>query len=144
MVARANQVFIAWGSQVLQLTKTGTVAGRPLPADVRRLAASPQHTRVRVAAAFDEGGVVLWEDGASQPFGQGLTDPRIAFTRSGFLVAAAAEGGRVYRTVDQKVVAIGSFEHGRAKPLAVLPTNVLNEFALLSEDGWVSVFQIPG
>jgi len=111
-----------------------------LPRPVASMAGSPPFTVVRVAAAFDEGGVMIWPDGRQQLFGQGMADPRIGFTRGGLLIAVARGEARVYRTDGFKVRLQASFPVEGSPPIAVCPARKLDEFGLISADGLVRVF----
>jgi hypothetical protein len=98
---------------------------------------------LRVAAAMNEGGVVLWSDGQNQGFGDGLFDPLITFTRGGILVAADSAAGRIYATDRRSVRRRGNFTVSGGRPIALLATSKIDEFAALTSDGAVTVFKIP-
>jgi hypothetical protein len=114
------------------------------PASIGALAASAPFTRLRVAASMEWGGRVFWEDAEAQPFGEGLPDPHVAFTRGGMLVALTPEEGRVYRTNEGRVVHHSTFPGPKAPLLAVVPTAKVNEFAAFTAAGVVRVYQVPG
>lgn len=143
IVARAGHVFVTWGQAVLRPKPNTGLVPDPMPRPVRRLAISSPHTRLRVAVGLEEGGMLLWPDGPNTPFGDGLTDPLVAFTRGGTLVAADAREGRVYRTDGGAPHRRGDFAGLGANPVALTPTNRLNEFAAFAADGKVTVYQVP-
>src|SRR5205085_4051954 len=98
----------------------------------------------RVAASTEWGGRVFWNDAEAQPFGEGLPDPLVAFTRGGMLVALTPDEGRVYRTNEGRVVHHSTFPGPKAPLLAVVPTARVNEFAVFTAAGVVRVYQVPG
>ncbi|HWE97186.1 MAG TPA: hypothetical protein VG269_24715 [Tepidisphaeraceae bacterium] len=144
LVARGDQVYASWGSAILRMGSHGIPRIEPLHRPVRHLAVSAPHTYLRVAAAMDEGGMVFWGDGRSQSFGEGLFEPLITFTRGGMLVAADSLAGRIYATDRGSVRRRGDFTFSGGRPISLLSTNKLDEFAALTSDGAVTVFKIPG
>lgn len=144
LVARKGLVFVAWPGGVLRVDASARFRHVALPRTATGLAASAPFTRVRVAATTDEGGVVMWEEGDEQPFGEGLASPLAAFTRGGLLIALARDEGRVYRTDGAAVKHHATFKAVGRPLLAVLPTPKINEFAAVADDGLVRVYQVPG
>jgi len=102
-----------------------------------------QLSNVHLAAAFDEGGVLLHGDDAYTPFADGLFDPQIAFTRGGVLVAADGRIGRTYRIDSGKPRWRGDFTSPGPSLLAITPTTQLDEFATFTMDGKVTVYKLP-
>jgi tetratricopeptide (TPR) repeat protein len=143
MVARSEQLFASWGQALLTYGPVGGVRVEPMPRMVRQIAVTAPFTRLRIAVAFDEGGTLIWEDGGNKSFGDGLIDPLITFTRGGFLVAAAADIGRVYRTAGNDARKVGEFSGPGAGAIALTPTDRLDEFALFTSEGKVSVYKMP-
>ena len=123
---------------------TGPVREERLARPVTRLATSSAFTRVRLAVATEEWGVIFWEHGDSLPFGEGMASPAVAFTRDGMLVAISRGIGRAYRTDGHAVKLHSTFASflPDGLPVAVTPTHVLNHFAVFGADGLVRVFQL--
>lgn len=144
IVVRSGKLFAVWPGGVLRFDPAAGPTVASLPRPVLWLAASAPFTRVRVAAAMTEGGVVLWEDGREQPFGEGMAAPRVAFTRGGLLIALTADEGRVYQTDGTGLKLQSPFRGPGGMPLAVVPTPRINEFAVFMPDGVVRVYQVPG
>ena len=144
LAARHDVVFAAWGSGVLRFIPLVEAHVEPTPSPVRRLAVSPPHARLRVAAALEDGGMLIWHDRRAQPFAQGLADPHVAFTRGGALVAADRERGRVYRTDTGDLRHALDFGGVGPDVIALTPTDHANQFAAFTSGGQVTVYQLPG
>jgi hypothetical protein len=144
MASRNGQVFLAWRDLFVRLAPAGATQREQLPGPVRSLAAAAPFTRVRVAAALQEGGMLFWEDGESRPFADGMAEPAVGFTRGGALVAVATGLGRAYRTEGKTLKLHSSFASfsPEGPPVAVTPTDQLNQFAVFTADGQVRVYQL--
>ena len=143
MVARSEMVYASWGSAILTYGPVGGLRVEPMPRPVRQIAVTAPFTRLRIAVAFDEGGTLLWEDGGNKSFVDGLIDPLITFTRGGHLVAVAADVGCVYRTAGNDARKVGEFAGPGPGAIALTPTDRLDEFALFTADGKVTVYKMP-
>jgi hypothetical protein len=144
MAARNHHVFVAAGDALLRVPPTGDMRFETIGGVARQLATSAPFTRTRLAIAHDEGGTVFWDDGQSRPFGEGLFEPAVGFTRGGALVALSKGIGRAYRTEDQQVRHHATFTGPERPPLAVVATDRLHHFATFGDDGAVRVFQLTG
>lgn len=148
LVARRGHVFLGNGRGIWHWRpgRAGEMSPRriDLPGPMIAMAASPALTRARVAIAFDTGGAMLWTDGTLQRFGQGMEEPKIAFTRGGLLVAVAAGEARVYRTSGSRIELQASFPLDGPAPLAVCAATKLEEFGVIGADGAVRVFALSG
>ena len=136
-------VFAAWGAGVLRFIPVVEARVEPTPSLVRRLAVSPPHARLRVAAALEEGGMLIWHDRRTQAFASGLSDPHVAFTHGGTLVAADRGQGRVYRTDDDDLRHVLDFGGVGDGVIALTPTDQANQFAAFTAGGQVTVYQLP-
>ena len=146
MAARNGHVCVASDlhQSLALVSPTGAVKDKRLPHPVTRIAASAPFTRVRLAVAMEEGGVLFWEHGDSLPFGEGMASPAVAFARDGMLVAISRGVGRAYRTDGHTVKLRSTFASFSlpGPPVAVTPTHVLNHFAIFGTDGLVRVVQL--
>lgn len=146
VVARSGHLFLMSDPNVWHLNPVGAgeqvVRHIALPQSARRVASSPPFTRVRVAIGFDDGGVVLWDEGTQHQFGEGMSEPKIGFTRSGLLVAADRQEARVYRTDGFTLWRHASFPIHGIVPIAVCPAAKLNEIGFIAADGLVRVVEI--
>ena len=142
VVARAGHAYVTFRGRLFRVFDGKTRSSSFAP--VKRMAASAPHTRPRIALATGEGGVVVWEGADTQSFGEGLSAPHVAFTRGGLLVAVSGSEGRVYGTDGARVTLAGSFRPPGPGVSAVTPAARLNEFAVFTTDGAVTVYQVPG
>lgn len=148
VVARSGHVFFATGRTMVHLLPGSVGINKQaervhvLPQKCMHVVGSPAFTRVRVAAAFEEGGVVLWDEGTQQPFAQGMDRPRIGFTRGGFLIAANRKEVRVYRADGFTICRHRTFAIDGMDPIAVCAAPKLNDIGLIGSNGLVRVFEI--
>jgi tetratricopeptide (TPR) repeat protein len=148
LLALACGVFATWGSAVLHFSPARRARLEPTPGPVRRLAACESaagENHAWVAAAMDEGAVLLGPGGTAHPFADDLSEAHVAFTRGGVLVAAGGGGvGHVYQ-VDAgggRPRRRGGFEVPGTL-VALTATNRRNEFATFDAGGKVVVYQVP-
>ena len=71
-----------------------------------------------------------------------ILNPVAAFTQDGALVIVGERQGSVCRVDDQGVLQCRPFEWPGPAPLAVLPTDRPNEFAVFTSEGLVKVMAI--
>ncbi|HEY2587418.1 MAG TPA: hypothetical protein VGI81_16860 [Tepidisphaeraceae bacterium] len=146
VVARQGHVVVASGRALFHWrpARSGSswFTGIDLPHPATALVGSPPFTGVRVAVAFENGGIVIWPEGPQKLFGQDMTFPQIGFTRGGLLVAVGGGEARVYRTDGFKVRLQTSFPVEGPEPIAVCPARKLDEFGLITPDGLVRVFDV--
>jgi hypothetical protein len=148
MVARNDRVYVAWGAALLRFGPAERVHVEAMPQPLKRLVGAWQYADHQLAASMQEGGVLLRDVGRNDAFGEGMEDPRITFTRSGLLVVADARSGRVYHTgawgaPRQSPVRRGEFAGLGPGLIALTPTQRLDEFAAFTDDGKVTVYQVP-
>jgi hypothetical protein len=144
MAARNGHVFQAAGRWLAHVTPAGTAREESLPRPARSMVSAEPFTRVRVAVAMEEAGLVCWDDGDVRAFAEGMPAPAVAFTRGGALVAVSATLGRVYRGEGKALKLQSSFAtfNANQSPVAVTATDQLNHFATFGADGLVRVFQL--
>ena len=144
MVARNESVFVAINSEIHHCIGSELRWHTELSHPIHSLVGSVPLARVRLAAAFAEGGAVLWPgERHVEHFGQGLFDAKIAFTRGGLLVAVGRGEGRTYHTDQLKLRHGITFETQDQIPLALALTSSLGAFAELSPGGLLRVLEIP-
>ena len=156
MVARRERVYFAQGgmihlveSEKEQSTPVFDISGRGA---IRSLCTTASYTALVLAATQDEGGAVLWPEdhraGTILRFGDGLHNPVACFTRSGYLVAAAATQphapgeGRIYNLGRNELRLISTFSFPAGDIVSVVPGEGLDEFAICLQYGGVHVFQV--
>jgi hypothetical protein len=117
---------------------------RELSSGAVSLALSAPFTRLRVAVALENGGLLFWpQENKQEKFAVGLSRPAIAFTRGGELIAATKDEIRIYRTDDTRLQIIATTPGPGHIPVSVLPASRIDEYALILENGDVQVFRIP-
>jgi tetratricopeptide (TPR) repeat protein len=141
MIARKGHVFFIGGGGLFEMSSPGTLTQIPLPHAATALMASPPFTRVRIAVAMTEGIMVIWPDGGQQLIGDLLIDPVAAFLKNGTLLVMTADAGRAYRTGGGNVAHIASFSGAGQRPVAILPGEQEDTFAVLTVDGKVNVYR---
>jgi hypothetical protein len=113
---------------------------------IRSLAGSLPHTRTRIVAAFDRGAVLFWGDpgsARSEAFAGDLDFPVVGLTRGGHLVAAARHEIQVYDTQGGKLKFRSRLPGCAAtEPVAVLPTQASDQFAVLHANGRMLLFRV--
>jgi tetratricopeptide (TPR) repeat protein len=138
MAAQKGYVFIAAGQKYRQIADR-QIQEIDLPHAATGIVASYAFTRLRIAIPMHEGVMVIWPDGGQQIIGEGLFLPVAAFLKSGTLVVISTDAGRAYRTGDGKAIHIASFPGSGQRPIALLPTEEPNTFAVMTADGTVKV-----
>ena len=112
-----------------------------LAGQILGLSGSAPHSRVRVAASFEEGGVVIWKDTErTRQFGHGLNMPRTTFTVTGKLIAVDESRIEVYGTAHSNL-SIESTIASPGEPLSVIPAS-RDSFAVLCSDGRLTMYQV--
>ncbi len=106
---------------------------------------SAPFSRARVAVALREGAMLYWDDfqAVKSPFAEDLTAPVLRFVEGGWLAAISENACTVYRTAENCRVhreAVLHHEHGL--PIAVLDTGQKDQFAVVTQEGTVAIYQI--
>ncbi|MEN6496837.1 MAG: hypothetical protein ABFD16_21310, partial [Thermoguttaceae bacterium] len=102
--------------------------------------------RARVAVALEQGAMLYWDESQEHlsPFAVALVAPVLQFIDCGWLLAASEEQCHVYRTAENYSVRWeASIAHRHGPPIAVLSPALPHEFALVSQDGTVAIYQTP-
>jgi tetratricopeptide (TPR) repeat protein len=148
IVSRGGQIFICSGETLWHLPPQGdrnlhrekqVLLARPC----KQIVGSPSFTNLRVALAFDEGGLVIWDEGTAHPFAHGMINPVIGFTRGAALVAASRDEMRIYRTDGFKVSKPATFTINEMNAMAVCAASKMNEIGIIGSNGRVCVYEIP-
>jgi tetratricopeptide (TPR) repeat protein len=146
LLVRDDAYYIAFGKWLIRMSLDGkhkehSTVGRV----IRSLSGSPRHTRGRLVAALDMGGMIQWTDHDSRQiiFADDMPEPAVGLTRGGWLVAATGDRIEVYSARSEKVTL-----HARApgpgdRPIAILSGRYPDQFAVCTVSGKIQVFQVP-
>ena len=119
-----------------------------LPEPIFHLAGSAPFSRLRIAAGLAHGGSFLWAaaghriEDPPRRFAEDLISPHVCFTATGLLVALSENGGEIYSTTEGKLALKGRMPPLGQRPLAVLPTDFGNQFAILLPSGTMEVMEL--
>ncbi len=108
----------------------------PVPGMIRQLTATQLFTRPRLAIAMDDCAGMIWEESAWQNvhvFAENTSQPRVAFTRSGYVAAVDEERLRVFAIGLNRVEFAASAPNEIGPPVAVLHGSVVGQFRLITE-----------
>jgi hypothetical protein len=88
---------------------------------------------------------LFWIQGAeispSRPCAQELQEPLTCFSAGGRLIAVAANGGEIYETTGGALTLHSRLAMNQ-RPLAVMPTNEPDQFAVVLPSGLVRVYKL--
>lgn len=146
IAAVRDEVYIGWGRDVLCYAPTGPSLIEPMRGLVRDLVTSHGPTDRKVVATLDEGCALIHRSGGSRFFAQDFSEPLAVFLRSDKIVVidGGRPRGRVYAMRDDTdVVQIADFTFTGEPPIAVVPTDYLDQFATVTADGLITVYQSP-
>jgi hypothetical protein len=141
---RGNSFYLGLGATLLSLR-----AGQEfttLHSTIRSLTGSAWHSRPRIVAGCSQGGVVLWGVTADSPrstFAMDLAEPVVGLARGGWLVAATNDTIEVSNTQGGQLTWVGEVTGPGQPPVAVTPTSAANQFALFTQDGLVTIYDVP-
>ena len=144
VVCDGTHLYLSIGQHLRIYGRGGWIETLDLEEVVSRVTASARSTAPRIAIAFERGVQILWggvTPELTQKFCTGLERPRILFTRTGHLVVASQDKCEVYKTSQRKITFVASFSIESCED--VVATNDSQQFAILSSDGKVTVYQIP-
>ena len=147
MHARNSKVYLGLDNRVITFDPSPSEEILELRYAVRSLVGSAPHTRPRIAATFEEGGEVFWDDFEKttiQPFATGMANPIACFNRGGYLIAACADGCEVYATQDRKVRLVADTEWPEPRPVAVLSGPRTDQFGIVTPGGEIRIYEISG
>jgi tetratricopeptide (TPR) repeat protein len=139
---KGYRLLVSGGNQALQMSPMGNPTLIDLPHAGKEIAISPVFTRARFAVTMREGAMVIWpDDNKHQVVGTTLFDPVAAFLRDGTLLLISADAGLAFNTHGGKVTHLATFSGPGRPPIAVLPTEAMDEFAVFTTDGVVRVYR---
>jgi hypothetical protein len=72
-----------------------------------------------------------------------LADPVVGLARGGWLVAATRDTIEVSNTQGGQLTWVGEVAGPGQPPIAVTPTSAANQFALFTQDGLVTIYDVP-
>ena len=140
--AREKRVYLGLGNQVMIL---GQEEPMELRGTIHSLVGSAPYTRPRLAATFEDGGEVFWDDfekTAVHPFASGMTNPIACFNRAGYLIAASEGACEVYSTKHRRVRLVADTQMSGPCPIAVIWGPKSDQFGLVCPDGEIRVYEI--
>jgi tetratricopeptide (TPR) repeat protein len=141
--ARREGVFVGLGWKLLVLWPNQRTSVIELPSPIHTLVGSAPFSRPRVVATCDQGAALYWAD-RSAPlvhFAEDLHHPIAVFTRGGWLILAESSRCELYRAQDRRIVLESTLATVQSPPVALLTTSHADQFALLTADGVVRVYE---
>ncbi|MCA9072707.1 MAG: hypothetical protein KDA84_27480, partial [Planctomycetaceae bacterium] len=139
--ARSEGLVLGLGNRLIFLDANHRDMEISLANPIIGLSGSAPHSRVRVAASFQDGGMVIWKDTQrKRHFGHGLVAPQTAFTVTGKLVAVDQSRIEVYNTSRNDLVFESSMP-SLGQPVSVMSVE-RNGFAVLYENGELIHYRI--
>ena len=143
LAVRSNHAYLALGTRILTLAYGRTWQATMLPHPVTHMAASHPLARMRVAVGMEMGGVVFTDGLESHPLAEAMDFPILAFSRGGALLAVARSEIRLYRMSGRRPEYRGTWPgygfDASSPGAAVLPTDRMDEIALIAPDGQVRI-----
>jgi len=142
MISRNDHLFFALRNRVIHLAyqhRAGTFATN---GNILSMTAADPLSRTRVAVVAEEECRLITSDGRDHRFAEGMYRPLTTFTRGGALIACDGHELRMYRTESERFIHDGARQRDRDRPLALLPTDVTDQFAAIDTAGNVQVFEI--
>ena len=140
----AHRQFIADGSTLHMPHYEGGWTSDRGP--IQSLAGMTFERVTRLVLTFSAGGEVLWDDGQeirSSRLADDYTNPVATFTRRGHLVVADSSTCDVFNADRGELRFRARGPEMTARPVAVLPAPHLDQFAIVTADGQVRLFEIP-
>jgi tetratricopeptide (TPR) repeat protein len=148
LAVRYNHVYLASGDSLAIMPYGRAWQPFHIPSPATHMAVTHPLARARVVVGLESGGMVFSDGLDHAPVGEGLLSPRFAFTRGGALVAVTKSEIRIYRFDGKRPDYRGSVDgmgFDAADPAAaVLPTDRMDEIALIAPGGRVRVLSIDG
>ncbi|MFM9966376.1 MAG: hypothetical protein ACKV2Q_34805 [Planctomycetaceae bacterium] len=143
-VDSSGRKFVADGSTLLMPHYDGGWASDRGP--IQSLTGMTFERVTRLALTFVSGAEILWDDGhevRSSRLSDDYSHPVATFTRRGHLVVADATTCDVFNVDRSELRFRARGPEKTARPIALLPAPHLDQFALITADGQVRLFQIP-
>jgi hypothetical protein len=145
MIVRSDRVYIGLHNHLVIVNRTGELDSVEQQDAILQLHSSAPYTRLRVVLSFKHGGTMYWDDvggGHFENFAGDMSQPRTLLTRGGWLIAAADGVCRVHRTADSHVHIRGEIYTDLEDPEALITTPHKDQFAWLTRDGELVVYQV--
>ena len=146
LLARATNIYLGLGDELLVWKdgQTRTVATLPLP--ITSLAGSMPHTRPRIVATLERGVALVGVLGgvSVEIVANDMESPVATLTPGGRLIAADAHKIEVYIAERGRLVLLASTKNFHGQPIAVVATDHADRFAVCDYDGHVSVMELTG
>ncbi len=145
LYARGEKVYLGLGNQVAIFGRSKMPEIQEFSRAVKSLTGSALNTRPRIAATFERGGEVFWDDfetGNHQPFAHDMPDPMACFNRGGYLIAACERKCEVYSTQDRRLQLEAEMSISGPSPVAVLGAPRTDQFGIVTENGEIRVYEL--
>jgi hypothetical protein len=146
MHARKENVYVGLGEQLVILKPDEEFRILEMPGFVRTLSGSAVHSRTRILATFDRGGAIFWDDydsGYLESFATDMTTPLATFSQRGWLAVVGRNEYQIYGTHDRRLALKAAGIIVGEEPIAVVPTDHADQFAVCDQKGNVVVLQMP-
>jgi hypothetical protein len=146
MLVRREHLYIAIGKVLLALPHR-TQKQRLIEFDqpICHMAASAEHTRLRVVLGLDEGACMIWDPatgGKRVPFATDMRAPHVGINRGGYVIAASERRVEVYDSKEGQLKFVADSNNLPASPIAVLYGSRTDQFAIMTSGGDVIVFEV--
>jgi tetratricopeptide (TPR) repeat protein len=145
LMVREGWIYLGVGNHLCAWGPQGASHTLECPTPVRELAGSQPHSRCRVAAALAQGGVLCWgrlDQRHFETFAHDMVKPTVCINRGGWLVAANESEIQVYSTHEEKLRFHARRPGPGAAPIAVMPAQHIDQFAICTAQGVVQLFAI--
>jgi tetratricopeptide (TPR) repeat protein len=142
---RNDLLAVGYSNQLLLVRGEDDIERLEFSGSILQITGSAPFTRPRLAVVTTEGTYVLWLQGRETSTvvrcAAELGIPVVCFTIGGRLAIIAANGGEVYESSGGHLT-VHSQLPWHEQPLAVLPTDEPDQFAIFLASGLVRIFQI--
>jgi hypothetical protein len=142
MHAWTETVCIGLGSQLCIVRPGGRVDRIPVDQEIMELSGTVFGTR-NLLLTFPNG-ACLYRDGSGElhRFGESLAQPSACFLGDGRIAVGSEMGLEVYATENGRLVKTAEHSERRSHPIALLPTEHVRRFAVVSANGVVEWFEV--
>jgi len=146
MAAQENEVWLAGDRYVIWNKRGKDSTLVELDSPITAIAPSPPYLQRRIAVTCEKGCAMLrgeLDQVHVEPFGRELLNAKATYTREGFLAVASPGEGYIYDSIDGQTTPKFRFDAPDAPPVAVVRTGESRQFAVITEGGEVSIYDIP-
>lgn len=138
-----NVVCAGIGEQLFVLDRDGRQQYLSLDSQIYEIATSPAHSVPRAVVSLFEGAAFCWLDRQEvRRFATSLYQPTVAFLAGGWVVLADNRQGQVYRAARDGVHLESTFTVDEQRPLAIVATGSMHEFALVYAQGLIRRYRM--